>query len=592
MDRNRVTRASTIAISLMAACGFAKAAEKEKTSIENAALEPMQGQVVYYRSQVYNDLQPFAICATNLSDKPKPLIVDLVPGTYSRVERAAKDCEYICQVAAENDLACVAIRPSGRGNGSVYQGYGEVDVYEAINAVVQRLAIDPDRISVTGVSMGGAATWYHVSHKPDFWAAAAPFCGYCDYKLWDKPGGTTFHRQVWEEPSWIARGAAYRTPNLRNVALRIVHGEWDRAVGGGVPVEHSRRMSRKLTALNIAHEYIEIPRSPHGRDAEQWRKTIPWLLRQKRDPEPRRVSLVVHTLRHARAYWVQTLQQERYGNASTVEARFEEKVVIVETQNVQRIEIGPIPHADVDTVTVKLDGTTFEKIGIGNAHEFVRASDGQWSQTHQPIPDGRKRPRLSGPFSDLFYQPTVIVHGTCGSAEQTRFNEMMAHNIPRTFRRYNGGVHRGGIMGENSVPLPVLTDEHYLNITSTDAKPIESDGITLDKTLLQRSNLWCIGDFSSNAVLAKLAADLPIRYGQGEIELGGKTYRGRHLAFFAILPHPDNQRYVALLSGIEPDAITWGSHVGHQLLPDYLIFDHDRVVEWGFWNNHWRHSQR
>ena len=624
-----------IALAVMAACGFAKAKEREKTLDEISALKPMQGQVVHYASQVYNDLQPFAICTTDLSDKPKPLIVDLVPGTYSRLERAAKDCEYICKIAAENGLECVAIRPSGRGNGSVYQGYGEVDVYEAIDAVMRRLAIDPERISVTGVSMGGAATWYHASHTPDFWSAAAPFCGYCDYKLWDKPGGTTFHRQAWEEPSWIARGAAYRVPNLRNVALRIVHGEWDRAVAGGVPVEHSRQMSRKLIALDIPHEYIEISQGPHGRDAEQWQKTIPWLLRQKRDPDPNRISLVVHTLRHARAYWIQVLQQKQYGRESTVEARFDAaaNAVSVETRNVRRIEIGPILRSPGGTVprsgavgipgpsrlahgpasqdratqadkpdaailesaeggvTVTLDGTTFEKIGIAGAPAFVRASDGRWSQTKQPIPDGEKRPHLAGPFGDLFYEPTVIIRGTCGSTEQTRFNEMMARNIPRTFRARNGGVHRGGIMGENSVPLPVLTDEQYLSITGTDAKPIESAGITIDKALLQRSNLWCIGHSSSNAVLARLASHLPVRYGEGEIELGGLVYRGQHLAFFAIFPHPDHRRYVALLSGIEPDAITWGSHVGHQLLPDYLIFDHDRIVDWGFWNNHWRHTE-
>ena len=48
--------------------------------------------------------------------------------------------------------------------------------------------IDPDRISVTGASMGGAATWYIASHYPDRFAAAARFCGYCDYRLWTMPG--------------------------------------------------------------------------------------------------------------------------------------------------------------------------------------------------------------------------------------------------------------------------------------------------------------------------------------------------------------------------------------------------------------------
>ena len=63
----------------------------------------------------------------------------------------------------------------------MYQRYGDNDVYEAVAAVKDVLAIDEDRVYVTGASMGGASTFFHASHYPDFWAAAASFCGYCDY---------------------------------------------------------------------------------------------------------------------------------------------------------------------------------------------------------------------------------------------------------------------------------------------------------------------------------------------------------------------------------------------------------------------------
>jgi len=59
-----------------------------------------------------------------------------------------------------------------------------------------------------------------------------------------------------------------------------------------------------------------------------------------------------------------------------------------------------------------------------------------------------------------------------------------------------------------------------------------------------------------------------VRFGAGTLELGGKTFRREQLACVAVLTHPDGRRYVALLSGSEPDAICWGSHLGLQLLPD------------------------
>src|SRR5262249_15772701 len=162
-------------------------------------------------------------------------------------------------------------------------------------AVKKRLAIDPDWISVTGSSVGGAATWYHASHYPDFWAAAAPLFGYCDDQVSEQASLTPFPRRPWEEFSWRPRSAAYHLPNLRHVRLHTGHGGWARAVPGGVPVEHSRQMDRLLTKLSIPHTYIEIPKTGHSSTAEVTNAAMLWLLQQKRVTDPERISLVVHT---------------------------------------------------------------------------------------------------------------------------------------------------------------------------------------------------------------------------------------------------------------------------------------------------------
>lgn len=52
----------------------------------------------------------------------------------------------------------------------------------AVRGVVEKLAetypIDKDRIYVTGISFGGACTWYSVYDNPGFYAAAIPLMGY------------------------------------------------------------------------------------------------------------------------------------------------------------------------------------------------------------------------------------------------------------------------------------------------------------------------------------------------------------------------------------------------------------------------------
>jgi pimeloyl-ACP methyl ester carboxylesterase len=557
-------------------------------------LEPMAPAILHYTSKVYGDLQPFAACATDLSPDPKPLIVDLIPGTLGNLEGAARGCRQICEIAREAGLSCVALRPCGRGNGSLYQGCGEVDVYESIEALRARVAIDPDRISVTGASMGGAATWYHASHFPDFWAAAAPFCGYCDHRLWEKPGGSTFPLQAWEDFSWTSRGAAYRAGNLRHTALRIAHGEWDRAVGGGVPVEQSRQMDRKLTEAGIPHVYIEIPKTGHNARREAlWKETVPWLLRQKRVKEPDRVTLTVHTLRHNRSHWVEVEQQAASGKPSWVEASVERagKKARAITSNVRRLVLGPIRGGS--SLDLEIDGSTLRGIDLTAPQRFQSAVDGSWSRTGGAIPAAEKRPGLSGPFGDIFIAPTLIIYGDSGSEAESEFNRSMAVNAAQLFSQTNGGLHRGGIQGDNAVLLPVITDKQALDVMQSRAAsaPALAKGVTVSAELLSRSNLFFVGGVSSNAALARIAGALPIAFSEKKLALAGRTYQGDHLALYAVFPHPDGRRYAAILAGGEPDAISWGSHVGLQLLPDYLVFDHDRVVDWGFWSNGWRAAE-
>jgi predicted peptidase len=50
-------------------------------------------------------------------------------------------------------------------------------VVELIEHVSSHLAIDPDRIYLTGYSMGGYGTWATACYDPERFAAIAPLCG-------------------------------------------------------------------------------------------------------------------------------------------------------------------------------------------------------------------------------------------------------------------------------------------------------------------------------------------------------------------------------------------------------------------------------
>ena len=161
--------------------------------------------------------------------------------------------------------------------------------------------------------------------------------------------------------------------------------------------------------------------------------------------------------------------------------------------------------------------------------------------------------------------------GTVGTEEETFFNKWIAENAVGYYRSRNGGVHRGGIMGDNAVQLPVIPD------------------VELSEDLLQTNNLLLYGIYDSNAILSQFEGKLPLTFEGKTIHLSDKSYTADGAAAFAVFPHPSNpERYVAVHAGITPDAICWGSHLDMQLLPDYIVYSGGQLLDWGFWGNDWK----
>jgi predicted peptidase len=67
-----------------------------------------------------------------------------------------------------------------------------------LDDIVERHAVDEDRLYLTGVSMGGAATWRLASARPERFAAMAPICGW---------GDPAMARRIGSIPTWVFHGA-------------------------------------------------------------------------------------------------------------------------------------------------------------------------------------------------------------------------------------------------------------------------------------------------------------------------------------------------------------------------------------------------
>lgn len=122
-----------------------------------------------------------------------------------------------------------------------------------LDSVEERFRVDKDRVYLTGLSLGGGATWKLAAYQPDRFAAIVPICGNTD-----------------------TRDAV----KLNKIAVWVVHGDADPAV----PYPESEQM---VEALRDAGGNVKFSIF-HGGGHDTWTTTYgmpefyDWLLRQRR----------------------------------------------------------------------------------------------------------------------------------------------------------------------------------------------------------------------------------------------------------------------------------------------------------------------
>lgn len=129
---------------------------------------------------------------------------------------------------------------------------------EAVAQLQKEFSIDPTRLYVTGLSMGGYGTWDAIQRWPDRFAAAVPICG----------GG---------DPA--------QAEKIKNIPIWAFHGDQDTAV----KPQRSRQMIEAIKEAGGKPKYTEYKDTGHDswtatyRDPELYR----WLFAQRLTPKPK-----------------------------------------------------------------------------------------------------------------------------------------------------------------------------------------------------------------------------------------------------------------------------------------------------------------
>jgi predicted esterase len=186
-----------------------------------------------YRSSVDNTLQPYRLFIPSSYDGKKtfPLIMLLhgMGGDENTMFDSYGNGAF--ETLAENHGYIVAC-PKGRQPTSMYRGAAEQDVLDVMADVRRAYKVDPNRIYLTGHSMGAYGTWSIAIDHPEIFAALAPISG----------GG---------DASQVAKTS--KIPQL------VTHGDDDPTV----PVANSRAMVAALKQAGAEVKYTEVPGGNH-----------------------------------------------------------------------------------------------------------------------------------------------------------------------------------------------------------------------------------------------------------------------------------------------------------------------------------------
>ncbi|MCP4594849.1 MAG: alpha/beta fold hydrolase [bacterium] len=305
--------------------------------------------------------QPYRLFVPTAAENDHPLPLLVVLHGHGVDHNAWFDLTPIKDAAEQHGYLIVA--PNGRGP-RYYNGPGEQDVLDIIAHTRRTFPVDPDRVYLTGHSMGGWGTWYIGLRHPDLFASICPLAGIPIPEL---------------------------LPNARHLAPLIIHDTGDDVVS----VEQSRQPARRLAELGISHQYRE--EHGFGHSSKMIGASLPrmfeWFDRHHRVNQPRRVTFVVQPGEHGQAYWIHIPPTADWVPAPfAVDAQVDARNRLsIRTEHLLHliVALNDLPLPQAKTLEVQIDGQSIAIARRTPWAVFTRApSDKKWTcELHDTLTD-------------------------------------------------------------------------------------------------------------------------------------------------------------------------------------------------------------
>jgi dienelactone hydrolase len=466
-----------------------------------------------------------------------------------------------------------------RPRGFNWEDWGRLDALEVLQIAKTRYQPNPQKIFLTGHSMGGHGTWFLGATYAGQWAAIAPCAGYPVLQQYGSADGvipTTAQTPIRNillrasNPSNILE----MTRNYKAAGVYVFHGDDDRTVS----VEYARQMRKALGEFHPDFAYNEYPGGSHwfGDISVDWGPLFDFFRSHSA-----RQSARVHTIDFTTAspaisnshYWINILQQEKSFVYSRIKLQRDtvKSIIAGTTENIANLLISPDAFAAGTKVKLTLDNQAIDLVAeAGKPWGLVR-QNGTWQlSANAGMPANEKGPVRGGGLKEAFNHRMVFVYGTKGTGEENAWAIQKARYDAETwYYRGNGAV-------------DVIPDTQF------------DDAATLNRGVV------LYGNATTNTAYNKLMQDCEIKLERGKVQVGNKTYTGDDMGAYLVCPRQGSTvTSVAVIGGTgikgmrAADANQY--FTGGSGFPDFMIFSADMPLNGeealraaGYFNNQWK----
>lgn len=484
-----------------------RGAARDKRALNVPVVPPEKNHRRTFISQIDGSVQYYAVVPACTKDKDtrreKPGLILTLHGASVEAsgQAAAYSCKPWCHVVAPTNR-----RPFGFD----WEDWGRLDAMEVLEIASRELSIDPQKVWLTGHSMGGHGTWHIGVTYPDRFAAIGPSAGWISFWTYGRGPRTTPKDAVTE--MFHRANNSSDTPallrNLDQIGVYVLHGDKD----DNVPVTQARTMVKLLSEFHKDTQVHEQKGAGHwwdlpgdGADCVDWRPMMELFQKRAlptRDEVSRIDFMTASPGVSPRSHWAEIVQQVQPMKLSRIQLKREKEQIEGATTNVRILSL----LLDAKTGwNIKLDGATLKVKADKDGRVVLRKDGAGWTQSKQVNP-AEKHPARYGPFRDAFRNRMVFVYGTKGNDEENAWAMRKARFDAESFwYRGNGSV-------------DIVADRDF------------------DPEKDRDRNVILYGNAETNACWDRLLKKCPVRVTRESVRIEDRTEKGSNLACLFLYP--------------------------------------------------------